>query len=33
MNIEELNNYCLENNKVIIAHSGKLCGFFSDYDR
>lgn len=27
MNIKELNDYCLKNNKFIIVRSGKLVGF------
>lgn len=27
MNIKELNKYCEENNKAIIVHAGKFCGY------
>jgi hypothetical protein len=30
MNIKELNQYCDKNNKTIITHKGKFCGFRGD---
>lgn len=33
INIKELNQFCLHNDKIILVRNGKLCGFIHDYDR